>query len=630
MICMASYQQHRRLFWLCLGLLTCFGALAARLVQLQVVQHEEMLGLAMDNTQRTFVREPRRGDIRDIRGNLLATSKEVKTVCADPSLIGPHADLVARTIAPLIRMPLPELAQKLTPRTWVDAQGKTNVDKYVVLERKVDEERWRDLQKAMAELPHPESRPLTKREKVEWARLRTKALFTEPDQLRVYPNQSLAAHVIGFVGVNEVITNGSRAIVTKGVDGVEFTMNTALTGVQGFRQTLTDAKRREMVAFREQDVAAKAGLNVVLTLDAGIQHIIETEMAEALQKHTPEGAMVVALRPSTGEILGLASYPNFDLNDPGKATLSARRNRIISDVAEPGSTFKIVVVSAGLNEGLIKLTDQFDCENGLWQWGGRSLKDDHHYGLLSVRDVIGKSSNIGSAKIALLLREQKVLDYIKAFGFGQRSGISLPGEVRGIVHELPKWSKISITRLPMGHEIAVTPIQMAMAMAAMANGGLLMQPMIIDRLEDDSGKVVVKHQPRVVRRVIQEAAARQTVEALKSVVTTNGTGPKAALKHHTVAGKTGTAQKAGAGGYISGAYYSSFIGFFPADNPQLLIAVSFDHPRNGYYGSTVAAPVFHRIAERAANYLAIPADIAPEPPKVAAHLPHKKSREPNP
>jgi cell division protein FtsI (penicillin-binding protein 3) len=622
---MASYQQHRRLFWFCLALMTAFGALAARLVQLQVVQHEEMLGLALDNTQRTFAREPRRGDIRDSRGNVLATSKDVKTICADPSLIGVEAPRVAQAIAPLLKMPVGELTEKLTPRMWVNTTGKTNVDKYVVLERKVDEERWREVQQVMAELaPSITDRALTKKEKIAWNRLKTGALFTEPDQLRVYPNQSLAAHVIGFVGVNEVITNGSRVVVTKGVDGIEFTMNAALTGVAGWRQTLTDAKRREVVAFREQDVAAKSGMHVVLTLDAGLQHIIETEMVETLQKHTPEGAMVVALRPATGEILGLASYPNFDLNDPGKASLAARRNRIISDVAEPGSTFKIVVISGALNDGLVKNTDVFNCENGLWYYGGRSLKDDHRYGPLSVRDIVAKSSNIGSAKIALMMGEQKLLNYIKAFGFGQRTGISLPGEVRGILHEIPRWSKISITRLPMGHEIAVTPLQMAMAMAAMANGGTLMQPMVIDRLEDDLGRTVVKYQPRAVRRVIEERAAKQMIEALKSVVTTNGTGPKAALQHHTVAGKTGTAEKAGKGGYILGAYYSSFIGFFPADNPQVLIAVSLDHPRNGYYGSTVAAPLFHRIAERAANYLAIPADITPEEPKLAAHLPHKK------
>lgn len=629
---MPSYQQHRRLVFVCVALLTGFGALGARLVQLQVVQHEEMLALALDNTQRRFVREPRRGDIRDARGHMLATSKDVKTVCADPSLIGAHSAQVAQALAPLLKMPLPELAQKLTPRMFVDSTGKTNIDKYVVLERKVDEERWREIQRVMADLPTPiVDRKPTKKEAIEWARLRHKSLFTEPDQLRVYPNQSLAAHVIGFVAVNEVITNGSRVVMTRGVDGIEQMMNAALTGVAGWRQTLTDSKRRELVAYREQDVEARSGMHVALTLDAGLQHIIETEMIEALQKHTPDGATVLALRPKTGEILGLASYPNFDLNDPGKASVAARRNRVVSDVSEPGSTFKIVVVSGALNEKLVSLSDVFNTENGRWRYGGSSLKDDHGHERLNVRDIIAKSSNIGSAKIALMMGEQRLIDYIRAFGFHQRTGISLPGEVRGILWDIPKWSKISITRLPMGHEIATTPIQMAMAMAAMANGGVLMQPMLIDRLEDDNGQTVVKYEPREVRRVISEAASKQMVEALKSVATTNGTGAKAALKRHTVAGKTGTAQKAGNGGYIPGAYYSSFIGFFPADDPQLLIAVSFDYPRNGYYASTVAVPVFRRIAERAANYLAIPPDISLEEPKLAAApLPHNKSRVGNP
>jgi cell division protein FtsI/penicillin-binding protein 2 len=274
-------------------------------------------------------------------------------------------------------------------------------------------------------------------------------------------------------------------------------------------------------------------------------------------------------------------------------------------VAEPGSTFKIVVVSAALTEKIVRPTDIFDCEHGQFFFAGRNLHDHIGYDSLSVQEIITKSSNIGAAKIGIKLGEKRLAEYMRDFGFGVRTGVPLSGEAAGIVHPLKKWSKVSIAQIPMGQGVAVTRLQMAMAMCAIANGGWLMQPMLVDRLEDNDHNVAVKYTPQRVRQVISESASREMVAALKTVVFTNGTAPKAALEHYTVAGKTGTAQKAGPGGYLPGKYFSSFIGFFPADNPELCVSVTMDEPKGEHYGGQTAAPIFKQIAERAANYLNI-------------------------
>jgi cell division protein FtsI (penicillin-binding protein 3) len=286
-----------------------------------------------------------------------------------------------------------------------------------------------------------------------------------------------------------------------------------------------------------------------------------------------------------------------------------RKNRLISDVYEPGSTFKIVPVAGALNDGKVRLTTVFDCENGSFLFGGRNLHDHDPYGMLSVQSIITKSSNIGAAKVGIALGENRLHDYLCDFGFGMPTGIQLPSESRGIVHPVSKWSKVSIAQIPMGHGVAVTRLQMAMAMAAIANDGWLMRPMLVSRLQDGAGNVVAQYQPQRVRRVVSEAAAADMVKALKTVATPEGTAVKAALTNFTVAGKTGTAQKPGKGGYQEGKFISSFVGFFPADKPEVCISIVLDEPaKNGHYGGVVAAPVFHEIATAVAGYLHIVPD----------------------
>ena len=592
---------------LLLGL--AFAVLVYRLVDLQMLRYQELSLKARTNTHKEYLLEPRRGDILDTKGNLLATSAFVKTVCADPALIGNRQTEVARTVAPLLQMSEGDLLQRLTPRLVRNTNGTVTTNHYVVLKRKVQAETWQKLQMAMTNLSFGlEEKQLPRGEREFYRDLRRGAIYVErmDDQLRVYPNQALAAHVLGYVGMDEREVNGQKLLVTSGKDGLERWFDTKLAGVRGWRVTETDRPGRELVPLREQEVEPRDGLNLVLTIDSVVQNIVESALAEAKEKHTPLSISGIVVRPRTGEILAMATLPNFDPNNPGASPADARRNRVIADIAEPGSTFKTVVVSGALNEGVVRLSDTFDCEQGHFHFAGRVLHDHESYGVLTVEGIITHSSNIGAAKIGIKLGENRLYDYIHNFGFGTRTGLPLQGEISGIVHPVKRWSKVSIAQIPMGQGIAVTSLQMMMAVCAIANKGVLMQPMLVDRLEDRDHTVTIQYSPQRVRRVISEAAAKQMVTALKTVVSPVGTAPKAALAHYTVAGKTGTAQKSGGPeGYLRGKYFASFIGFFPADNPELCISVVMDEPKQGYYGGQICAPVFKQIAEAAANYLNI-------------------------
>ncbi len=593
-----------------MALLLCvaFLGLGYRLVDLQILRHAEFSAKAQANTQREFLLEPRRGDILDIQGNLLATTMLTKKICADPSRMVGHATEVAHALAPLLGLPEHQLVQTLTPATRRNDKGEAITNQYICLKRRVPLETWAKIQAAMTNLTGAlEEKRLSKTERAACLDLRLRALFTEDDQMRVYPNKTLASHVLGFVSTREREIDDFKVNETVGEEGIERKFDTQLEGVRGWRLTQTDHRSRELVAYREQDVEARDGFNVVLTIDSVLQHIVESELADAMEKHSPISISGIVVRPRTGEVLAMATLPNFDPNEAGKWGPDNRRNRVITDIAEPGSTFKIVVVSGALNDSTVTLGDTFDCEHGHWYFGGRTLHDHEAEGVLSVEQIITRSSNIGAGKIGVKMGEQRLYDYIRNYGFGTKSGIPLPGEVSGIVHPLPKWSKVSIAQIPMGQGISVTRLQMIMAMCAIANHGLLMRPMLVDRLEDNDHNVVAKYSPQRVRQVISEATAKLMVQALKTVVSPTGTAPKAVLDHYTAAGKTGTAWKVENGVYVR-KYFSSFIGFFPADNPELCISVTMDEPKQGYYGGQVAAPVFKQIAERAANYLNIRPD----------------------
>ncbi|HLX72380.1 MAG TPA: penicillin-binding protein 2 [Verrucomicrobiae bacterium] len=611
---MAKRLQFQKLLLLGMLLIAAFAGLGYRLVDIQYLRHDELSAKAESNTKREFVFAPRRGEILDIKGNVLATSTTAKTICADPSLMNDRqADIVARALAPLLQVNDRALYQRLANRTRITDKGRTNLIHYVRLEQRVPVETWQKIQDTMTNLSFGvDEKKLSKLEQPAYRALHQKSIFAEDYPIRVYPNQTLAAHVLGYAQTQDADVNGDTVSEIVGLDGIERTMDDKLSGAAGWRLTETDPRGRELVALRQQDLGARNGLNVVLTIDSVVQGMLEKALADAMEEHTPISVSGIVVRPRTGEILAMATLPNFNPNNPGAALPDARRDRVISDVVEPGSTFKVVVVSGALNDHVINLDDMFDCENGHFAFAGRILHDHEAYGLLSSKGIITKSSNIGAAKIGIKLGENRLYDYITSYGFGTRTELPLPGEVSGIVHPVKDWSKVSIAQIPMGQGIAVTRLQMIMAMCAIANGGVLMRPMLIDHLEDEDGNVVVRYAPRAVRRTTDLSAAKQMVEALKTVVSPEGTAAKAAMEHYTVAGKTGTAQKAENGQYTR-KYVASFIGFFPADDPQLCISIVLDEPKEGYYGGQVAGPVFKDVAEQAANYLDIKPDIEDKP-----------------
>jgi len=537
-----------------------FAVLGFRLCQVHLWLRNQLQDEAVANHERVLHRMGRRGQIFDATGNLLASSISVRTVTADPKVTGPQASVIAQKLSPLLRVDAVTLTAKLS------GEGR-----YVRLQRKVSEEVSQQIRL-----------------------LKIKGIEFEDQFERSYPNGALASHVLGFVNAEH-----------KGVQGMEASMEEVLKGWSGYEIIQRDRKGREIRADRIEKIGPRDGRNLVLTLDLVIQHIAETELERAMVEHRPKAGVIIVSRPKTGEILAMSCRPTFDPNKAGEAAAEARRNRCISDVAEPGSTFKVVVVAGALNEGIVKLSDQFNCENGAFLYAGRVLHDAHPYGVLSVEEILFHSSNIGASKVALRMGPSRVADYVQRFGFGRKTGITLPGEVSGIAHPLSKWTQLSITRIPMGHEIAATPLQMLMAVNAVANGGRLMKPLLVRRITDDTGRTEVCS-PQMAGQCIAPQTSGWMAMALRKVVSPSGTAAKAAVAGYDVAGKTGTAQKIENGQYVR-KYYSSFIGYLPASDPEISILVSLDDPVGGaYYGGTVAGPVFRAVTEKVTQYLGLP------------------------
>jgi cell division protein FtsI/penicillin-binding protein 2 len=576
-----------------------FVVLSGWLWRIQVRDHERWAALAADNAQQAITRVARRGDILDIRGTPLAISVPAKTVCADPSLIYTQRVEVAQLLAPLLGMDAGALFRHLEPRCHTNAFGRRVTNSFVLLKHQVALDQWRRITNAMAGL---RLEPKPKHVGALWLAqkaLRTQAIFGVDEPLRQYPSQTLAAQVLGYVASSEVEGDHGRAYEIEGLGGIEKRFDALLNGQPGWRSPT-------------EDVAPRPGLNVVLTLDAGVQAIVEEELAKVMTKFKPRSVFGLVVRRRTGEILAMANLPTFDPNQPG-TNLAAFYNHVISDAFEPGSTFKIVTIGTALNDGKITLDEQVFCENGYWAEYG--LNDSHHgYGLLTFELVLAKSSNIGTAKAALRLGATRLYNTVTNFGFGWLTGIPLPDESRGRIAHPRSWDGKTISRVPIGQSIMATPLQTAMAMAAVANGGELMQPFIVARIEDEQHHVIRRATPTVLHRVLSPAAARDLVQALKSVASEEGTGKAAQLDYYTAAGKTGTAVQVVNGAYSSSTYFSSFVGFFPADNPELCILVGVDRPdvHIAYYGATVAAPAFKAIAERVGGYLRIPPDLPSE------------------
>ncbi len=431
--------------------------------------------------------------------------------------------------------------------------------------------------------------------------LNLKGIYLIDETKRFYPGANLASQVIGFAGIDNT-----------GLEGIEVFYDRYMHGKKGYKTIARDAKGREIHAFEGTYIPPVDGYSIVLTLDEVIQHIAEKALKKAYDKHRAKAGIAIVMDPYKGGILALAALPSFDLNNFSYAADDVKRNRAISDYYEPGSVFKIITASACLDTGKVSIEDNFFCENGAWYVAGHTLHDHHGHGDMTFREVIEKSSNIGTVKAAMRLGEKDLYKYIKAYGFGTPTGIGLPGEIKGIVRPLNRWSKYSITAIPMGQEIGVTSLQLITSLSAIANGGQLVKPRIVESIIDSRGEVIKKYEPVIVRRVISEETSRQVREIMKGVIE-RGTGTRARLNRFDAGGKTGTAQKIGPSGrYSRKDYIASFIGFAPAEKPIIAVCVMVDTPRNGYFGGTVSGPVFKEICDATLRYLDIEQEMTDE------------------
>jgi cell division protein FtsI (penicillin-binding protein 3) len=420
------------------------------------------------------------------------------------------------------------------------------------------------------------------------------AVYLVPEAKRYYPQMALAGQVLGFCNIDG-----------QGLEGIEIQHNSQLYGKPKQCWNMTDARGHIVVSGEKAWDPEVMGNNVVLTLDRTLQYIAEKELAAGVEKFRAAGGMALVLQPQTGEILAMAQTPSMDPNRHAQFPETARRNRIVTDLLEPGSTFKIFIAASALDAQVVKATDRFHCENGVWHLGAKEvIHDVHPYGTLTVQQVVQKSSNIGTAKIAAKVGPKRLDHYLRDFGFGRRTEILFPGETAGLVKNLSRTrSLIDRTTVAFGQGVSVTPIQMTLALAAMGNDGVLMEPHLVKEIVSPQGKQVKAYPPHAVRRVLSQQTARQMLAIMETVTQTGGTAKEAAPPGFTVAGKTGTAQKVVGRAYSHSKFHALFIGLIPADQPVLAIAVIVDEPKGAIYGGVVAAPIFREIAAQSLRVL---------------------------
>jgi cell division protein FtsI (penicillin-binding protein 3) len=423
-----------------------------------------------------------------------------------------------------------------------------------------------------------------------------KGLGFLPEVKRFYPKGSLASHVVGFVGIDN-----------QPLEGIELVYDKQLRGRAESVQFDRDARGRTLSRGLDFE---RGGNSLVLTIDEGLQYIVEKELYRAVEQWQAVSASSVMMDPNTGEIFAMANMPTYDLNDPSLSRVSDRRNRTVTDSYEPGSTFKVIAAAAALEEGLVKTTTEFDCSKGFIKIGTRAIWDTSNKGVLTFSEVIKASSNVGTVIVAQMLARDRLYEYVDRFGFGKRTGIDLYGESPGKVPPIRKWSETTLASASIGYGVAVTPLQILGAYSVVANGGILVKPHMVSEIISPEGEVVYRFMPGERRRVISRMTSRTLRDILVSVTQEGGTAMGASVDGNRVAGKTGTARliDPDTGEYSTERYVSSFVGFAPADNPRLALVVVIFEPKGKYYGGQVAAPVFREIVDRSLSYLSVPRD----------------------
>ncbi len=571
---------NRLLIVACLALLW-MTAVFGRLGYLQLFLHSEFMARAQRQQQRVIEITPKRGAIYDRNMHPLAMSIPVDSAFAVPAELGDQ-QLAARLLAGVLGIPREVLEARLESSR-----------SFVWIARKL---------------------PPEKKEAVE--ALNLKGVYFQKENQRIYPKRDLASHVLGFVDLDE-----------KGLGGIEYQLDGQIRAKSEKIIVMADARQRW---FDGGEAQRKRGANVILTLDEKVQYIAERELAAAIAKTHALAGTVIVMNPNNGEILALANWPKFNPNAANEVPAEARMNRAVTALYEPGSTFKLITLAAAFDQGITRPGEVFDCENGAVYVAGHRIRDHKPFGMLNVADILARSSDVGAIKIALRLGAPKFYDYIRAFGFGQPTGVDLPGESKGLLRRLENWSAVSIGSISMGQEVGVTPIQLISAVSAIANGGMLYKPHIIaevrrgDELLHGEGPLA----PAEPRRVIRPETAA-TLRRLMEGVILNGTGPLARLDGWTAAGKTGSAQKIdpATGRYSRTQLIASFTGFAPISNPAVTILVSLDSPVGQHEGGQVAAPVFKRIAEQVLPYLDVPRDVPIGPRLVQAAYKNRETSD---
>jgi cell division protein FtsI (penicillin-binding protein 3) len=530
----------------------------ARLLYIQFFRSSYLSGIANKQHNLFVELEPVRGTIFDSRLKPQAVNIPVDSLYASPNEIqAKEKEAIIKKLSGILSVDIAYLRDRLYREK-----------SFIWLVRKITPEKAEAIKK-----------------------LNIRGLGFIKESKRFYPNSYLASHIIGFAGLDNT-----------GLEGLEVYYDKYLKGEQGWAVFLRDARQKKLDIW-EKMVLPKDGYSLVLTLDEVIQYIAERELDKAYKTYHAKGASIVVMDPHTGAILALASRPTYDLNERSDADKDRMRNRAICDLFEPGSVFKIVTLSAALEEKKVTEEDKFFCENGSYRVVSHILHDHQPHGWLTFRQVIEQSSNIGTTKVAQILGPDIISRYVRLFGFGSKLAIDLPGEIPGVAKDPRQWSKISIAAIPIGQEVGVTALQLACAISVIANGGQLMKPFIVQGIRDKHGETIKKFSPVMIRKVISVDTAARAKNVLVGAVE-EGTGKLAKIPGITAAGKTGTAQKLEPNGtYSHSKFVASFIGFAPAEDPIVAIAVTVDEPRPYYFGGVVAAPVFKNVAGDVIKYL---------------------------
>jgi cell division protein FtsI (penicillin-binding protein 3) len=566
---MQEEKVHVRLLIVAGVALLWMTAVFGRLGYLQLVRHSDYLARAQRQQQRTIEITPKRGAIYDRNMHPLAMSVPVESAFAVPSEIGDNKIMAARLLSNVLAVPRDVL------QTRFESGGS-----FVWILRKL---------------------PPDKAEAVR--ALNLKGVYLQSENQRYYPKRELAAHVLGFVDLDE-----------KGLGGIEYGLDSLIRGKSEKIVVMADARQRW---FDGGSAQKDQGANVILTIDEKIQYIAERELAAAIAKTRAMAGTVIVQNPNNGAILALANWPKFNPNSPTDAKADARMDRAVSAIYEPGSPFKLITLAAALDQNLTRPDEVFNCENGAVYIAGHRIRDHKPFGMLTVSDILAKSSDVGAIKIALRMGAPKFYEYIRVFGFGQQTGVELPGESKGILRKLDNWSAISIGSVSMGQEVGVTPMQLVTAVSAIANGGTLFKPHVVAEVKRGSESLPMTGglAPGEPKEAIRPETAATLRRLMERVVLQGGTGTRARLDGWTAAGKTGSAQKIdpATGRYSPTQLIASFSGFAPINDPAVTILVSLDSPVGEHEGGQVAAPVFKRIAEQVLPYLDVPRDVPLSP-----------------